>query len=710
MKGILKHIFATGALVCAVSGVTLTNTPSAAAESPQTSYKLAVGDYTYGVYTPDISGNTSVWWGAPNNTNAYVNTDNIVAPGADYATAIAFTAPTDGKISPAWGLGAIHRIGEVTQTSDGVRFSVFLNDTKIYPTDKLWADVPQAVDSDGDGNNDNTLEFSYDELTLEAGDKLYYIVDCGGNGNSEWDMCYMLMGFRWESEEYPSGVWYDSNASYWTSAESGEQACPNFTKYKKSQLASYHYVTIKEVAENEVLETENKKVSITAQDFEFTEINDTPLWSGVPISEGRGYCYINGNLFVPGDDYAAAVCFTAPCDGRIGNSVGCGSIFRSGEITERSDGCRLSVVLNDTVLYPYAGVWAEIPQGLENQQEIVFNSVDVRAGDTLYYIVDCGGNDNSEWDINQLDAGFLWTDENNPNGIYVDFSENYWTDESSGNESVSFGIAKKSEVFSYRYVVVDEHDTVGEAEELTYRALSEELSTEKLTYSQTQKRYYKLDDPNLFVYPDFCDPGDYYSLGIVWTAPENGRVDVSKTRIRNFYYQSEPNADGIRSDGVRVKVLFDNEKEIYPTNGEWLIINNSDAYGIEMKPFAVKKGDKLTFILDNNGSCNYDLCKFDITVAFARDGEACTATYNNITDFSRESENASAWSYVAINTNVSTGQEQEEITALPVINYYASGCASSVSGGLSITLVLLTATGIKLSLTAKKKKDEEERE
>lgn len=713
MKKIFSIIFSALALTCLYSSFTSMNAELALAET-QTSdssfYKLAVGDYTYGMYTSDPSGDTSVWWGAPNNTNAYVNDDNIVAPGADYATALAFTAPTDGKISPAWGLGAIHRIGNVTATSDGVRFSVFLNDTKVYPADGLWADVPQAVDSDGDGNNDNTLTFSYDELSLKAGDKLYYIVDCGGNGNSEWDMCYMLMGFRWDSEEYPNGVWYDSYASYYTTEESGAESCPNLSKYTKKELASYHYVTIKEVVEQDVVETENKKVKVTASNFEFTEINDTPLWSGAPISNGRGYCYVNGNLFIPGSDYAAAICFTAPCDGRISNSVGCGNVFRSGEVNNATDGSRVSVILNETVLYPYSGVWAEIPQGLENQQTIIFNSVDVQAGDKLYYIVDCGGKDNSEWDVNQLDAGFIWTDENNPDGIYVDFTENYWTDEASGTQSVTFGTAKKNEVFAYQYVVVDECNPIAAAEELVSVELKDEWTTEKLAYSQAQNRYYKLDDQNLFVYPDFCDPGDYYALGIVWTAPENGRIDISKTCIRNFYYQADANADGVRSNGVRVKILLNSDKVIYPTTQEWLIINDSNLYQIDVKPFAVKKGDKLTFVLENNGSCNYDLCKFDVTVAFAQDEEDYTATYNNITDFARDSENASAWSYLAINNNVVSDEQKQEISEIPVITYYASGCASSLSGGFSWTVVLLTAAGAKFALKSKKKKDEEGKE
>ena len=198
-------------------------------------YKLAVGDFHYGTYDPVPT--ETLWWGAPNNNNAYVNAANVVSPGNDYATAICFTAPCDGKISPAWGLGTASRVGQQTATSDGVRFSAFLNDTKIFPAQGLWVDVPQEQDLDNDGTNDSKLSISYDEQTLKKGDKLYYILDNGGNGNSEWDMSYLLMGFCWIDDAHPSGIWYDSDAGYWTDESSGEINCPNFD-YKKKELTS----------------------------------------------------------------------------------------------------------------------------------------------------------------------------------------------------------------------------------------------------------------------------------------------------------------------------------------------------------------------------------------------------------------------------------------------------------------------------------------
>lgn len=672
-----------------------------AEETNITQYKLNVGNFAYGVYTSVPT--ETLWWGAPNNQNAYVNSDNVVSPGNDYATAICFTAPCDGVISPKWGLGTASRVGQQTATTDGVRFSAFLNDRKIFPANGLWAEVPQQADYNGDGTNDSKLEIYYEEQTVKAGDKLYYILDNGGNGNSDWDMSYLLMGFCWIDEAHPDGIWYDSDAGYWTDEESGEVPCPNFT-YKKSELTSYHYLSVREYKERAEVETENKQVGLSWGDFEFTELNGTPLWSGAPAT--NAYCYVAGNLFVPCQDYSAGVCFTAPCDGRIVNGLGGGTFFRNGEDNERTDKARISVIHENTVVYPYTGVWADVPQGLENAQELSFNSIEVKAGEKLWYVVDCGGNDNSEWDIVQLDAGFLWVDENNPNGVYVDFSQGYWTDKTTGNQPVSFGNYPKKSVFSYHYVVVKEANPVGEAVEIESRETEISYMREKLGYSQTQKRYYKLDDSNQLVYSDFCVPGDYYMLGIVWKAPADGRVDISQTTIQNYYYQSTPNVDGIRSDGVRVKIMLGKNKEIYPKDGEWFVINNSAKYAVNLQPFAVNQGEELLFLLDRNGECNYDNCKMDITVCFAETGAQYTETYNNITDFDKESENADRWSYYAYEVEKQDEGGDRVVNDLLVVTYSQGGCSSGLTGGFTLSLVGLVGGTICIAKRRwKKEKD-----
>ena len=623
----------------------------------------------------NLNGTTPAW-SIPNRTDCYITADLLV-PNGNFAAAVCFTAPCDGMISNGLGCGEIYRSGKVQDNTDDTRLSIVLNDTVVYPYTGIWDAIPT--------NADEALKIIFNQTEVKAGDKLWYIVDNGGAGNATWDLNKYKAGFLWTDDKNPDGIYVDFAKGYWTDEASGE-ALVDFGNYQKKDVFSYHYVSVQERNQETENETENKKVVVKANDFTFTKLNDTPIWGGVP---GRNaYCYATENLLVPNEYYAAAVCFTAPCDGRISNSLGGGKIWRSGELKEGTDSTRLSVVLNDTVVYPHTGVWAELPCGEENALQIAFNSMDVKAGDKLWYIVDCGGNYNSGWDSNKFVGGFLWVDEQNPDGIYVDFAKGYWTDEVSGETNVDFGAYQKKDVFSYHYVVLDECNAVGAAEEIAVRDLTTELPIEKINYSQSKGCYIKIDDLKLIAYSDYCQPGDYDALGIVWTAPKTGRIDISDSWICNFNYHPELNVNGIRSDGVRIRIVLNGNKQIFPVEDEWYTITDANRHAIEVKPFAINEGDELTFVLDNNGECNWDNCNYNIVIAFAETDSDYTNTYRNITDYRKETDEASTWSYCAV---LDAAEEEERtIAPLPVVSYSTggTGCSGSVEN-ISIVVVLL---------------------
>lgn len=679
-----------------VLGVSAENTPR---------YYLTVGDFSYKKYELDPSGNTKLWYGAPNDQNAYVNEGNIVNPGTSYETALCFTAPTDGTIAPDWGMGTVFRVGQVTSTSDGVRFSVFLNNTKVYPQNTLWKDLPQGVDDNHDGNTDNPFQVSYERLSVKKGDKLYYIINNGGNANSDWDLTYLLMGFKWIDADNPNGAWFDSHACYWSTPASGEEVCPNLESYKKSELLSYHYVSIKEIEEKENVEMQNKSVRVLANDFTFDvyELDpsgNTSLWYGAP-NDFNSY-FTDGEIINPGDTYQTALTFTAPCDGTISNALGCGTIYRSGQVTATSDASRFCVVLNETILYPYQGVWAQVPQGYEHQLEISFNNVELKAGDTLYYIVDSGGNNNSEWDQHKIEMGFLWLDESNPDGVWVDARSNYWTSEMEGNELVSFGAYSKKDVFGYKYVSLNECKPVGAAVEYDY-ILNKEAKREELSYASGQEKYYLLLFSDVFVFENYCQPGYINALGMAWTAPDDGKVDISGSFVENYSYLETPDPYGYSSNGVRFKILINGTKQIYPTEGDWVLLNDSNLYKVEMAPFAVNAGDEVMFLLDCNEECNYDICRMNVVANFAKTGEEYTETYNSVWDFKPESKNNSAWKFYAVATESSSSNAGNNHVPVEVLKVkFSKGSCSGTIGGGSVLLILLSSA---ICLTLKKKDD-----
>ena len=129
-------------------------------------------------------------------------------------------------------------------------------------------------------------------------------------------------------------------------------------------------------------------------------------------------------------------------------------------------------------------------------------------------------------------------------------------------------------------------------------------------------------------------------------------------------------------------------KQIFPVEDEWYTITDANRHAIEVKPFAINEGDKLTFVLDNNGECNWDNCNYNIVIAFAETDSDYTNTYRNITDYRKETDEASTWSYCAVLDAVE--EEERTIEPLPVVSYSTggTGCSGSVEN-ISIVVVLL---------------------
>ena len=223
------------------AGIPQTKPPQYIEETDE--YVLSVGDMTYQKLPVDTENN--YWCGAPEDEMAYFAPQWIANnPGNKYAIAIAFTAPDDGCVYPDSNTG----IGSVFLKSaggDGARFAIFLNNTKIYPMGtELWASIPVG--------EHNVLKIEMDAFKMHKGDKLYYVLENGGNGDNNYDDVYMVMGFHWTDSTHPNIVWYDSSIASggWTDAASGEEA--SSLGYAKNTLLSYHYVTVNEKTDDPI--------------------------------------------------------------------------------------------------------------------------------------------------------------------------------------------------------------------------------------------------------------------------------------------------------------------------------------------------------------------------------------------------------------------------------------------------------------------------
>ena len=430
-------------------------------------------------------------------------------------------------------------------------------------------------------------------------------------------------------------------------------------------------------------------------------------WMGVPNDHNAYVTAPETAEINPGNGYASSIVFTAPADGKVTPIDGSlGSAFMK---HRQSDGVRVAVFLNHEKIFPIENkTWQRLNTKANTPVQFQAEEFEMKAGDELSFVFENGGNGNSDWDTTVYQIAFQWSDAAYPQGFTYDAGKKTdqetvtgggWILEEDGNANYADTGYKKRDLLSYRYTVVQECFPVGEAQEIEKKTIGD-VSSEELVYSALNQRWYHSVDDHCYVFPDRMNPGYRYALGVQWTAPKDGRIDVSKSFVENFAFRAEPDGGGIKSNGVRVCVLINENELIYPSSSEWQTLGSSDRLYFEIPVFRVKAGDKVTFVLDCNKESNYDECYYNVTVFYAEDGQKFTDSYNNVADFFQQD---SAWKYLALDF---TGKGPENVVEeLPVVKFGFGGNNTGLIVGLSVAggVVLLGAIAATFVVIIRKK-------
>ena len=654
-------------------------------------------------------------WRSPNMIYGHVGVwqEMEMVPGANYAVSMTITAPAKATISPtsAGNSVSVFRKNAVSadHKDDGVRIAVFLNDTKIYPTDRDWAPVGETLEG--------LTQFALPEITMGKGDKLRYIIDCGGAGNNAYDAVYLNAEGIYKDEtgaevEYIS---FSQGLAYKDDAAGNDPS--GIGNYTKKQLLTYEAVSVKEGTIKNDVGSNSAKVQIHQDPLQWTTLNDAYFWCGATTANDTYLYYdhnANGDFLTPGATSSVAVVFTAPSDGTIDNSFGLGSFYRTLNGNEpndgTSDGARLTVIKNNTVVYPQSGYWADAPQeGSANfaPKEITFNSIRMKKGDKIYYIVDNGGNNNNSYDaVRIMDWGFLWVDAANPSGVWVGIGENFYN-ASNANQASSIPGYTRKDIISYMYTTVEELNPVGPAQDINPQEIEPFTKDQFVPMvwkpESGEKGEFRIQgDGYLIVSEYFSQPSTVYMLGIKWTAEQSGRLDISNSYIQNFLFQTAFNT----SNGVRYKVILNNTKQILPdaSGTEWIMTNQTEKSFLNIPPFKVEAGDEVLVVIDCNKQLDYDTLTAHMIFDFAADGAEHTKRYNNIKSLY---DADSAFTYYGILIPLSSDRYfGTNVTELPVfdINTEVSGLGGIIIGAAIAVVVLAAAATTTVIIIKKKKK------
>lgn len=651
---------------------------------------------TYAKY-PDDGGNAYFWCRAEGDKDCFANpTDAFYTPGATYNIALCFTAPFDMTLGENFGtMQRQYAVGN--DKGDGVYFSMIREAEKLYPENKNEELVPEDL-------KDITLNKT---LSLSRGEKLYFMLSCGDNHNSAWDSAFMRIAFSYTTES-GGGTFVATDEAY-TTEESGEDSSEHFAGFKKNQIVSYQYLTVKKGAERADENTDGIRVILSEQNLICGSFNGIDkLWLESEDKRNTFYSHYGAYDYItPGEYDAVALRFTAPCNGRISNAFGCGEMINEFSSEQSSDGVRISVVVKNEVIYPSRGMWKNVPYAGEESLKISFNSIDLKKGETLYYIVDNGGNSNIAYDSAKARFGFMWKSATGER--YVDLTSEYAAE--GTEENVSFGAYKKKDVISYvRISYLSERKDVGE---VSMVESGEKLSLAKEDAYFLDDHYYAISDSKFLVYKNWVQPGYVIAVGIEWTAPEDGRVDISGTYLKLqdwcAYYLTHPTEAGVYANGVRFRILK-NDCPAYPAT-DWCVVNTEGKHSIEdFGVLSVKAGDRLTLLIDANKELNFDCVETDFIINFAKTDSKFTARYGSVLDFEDE-EKSLAWKFYAVTI---TDETERKLTSgeseIPSFSYMAAkgGCFSSINGKARLTISSVAVFVASISILRRNKNKEGE--
>ena len=282
-------------------------------------------------------------------------------------------------------------------------------------------------------------------------------------------------------------------------------------------------------------------------------------------------------------------------------------------------------------VYPLDEEWQTVTNA-EPMQSVSTVVMNVAANDRLIVVI----NQNGTNSLDQTDVKFDVAFENAAGSV-------------SEANAVAGYTTEKEGAFLYMDLVVpaDYSSTVvGEAVQNTYVALdASKIMWEEMTYFSTLNRWGIAGQSYLQIESGSLHPGSLYAAAIGIEMPAAGRVDLSESTIK-YDYHTTPDADGYVSDGVRIRVMRNNEV-IYPVDGSWQEIKDGESHQYDIPVFEVEQGDMVYFVVDCGaaGKNNYDLVYASLIAHFAETGSDYTTTFDSKSGFLPSDEHYDAFSY-----------------------------------------------------------------
>ena len=241
------------------------------------------------------------------------------------------------------------------------------------------------------------------------------------------------------------------------------------------------------------------------------------------------------------------------------------------------DGVTLNVYHEDKVI---ANKKVDIEVDRENIAEIEIKDVEVKKGESIYFVVDPNKN-------NAYDGGILYATITDPKLASEDIGVDTTRQDNNANSIDDFG-SQGNNGWYYQ----------------------SGTTPEDARYVSTFKETVYLDNttPSLEIQKDFIHPGVNRGAILKWVAYHNSNIDVKLNYTKFEQHDGNPSWP----DGVKIRVYHNNDlltEEIVD-----VFENGDNEYSFKLKDMSIKEGEELYFVVLSNENGAWDGGKLEVNI------------------------------------------------------------------------------------------------
>ena len=485
---------------------------------------------------------------------------------------------------------------------DNKAFSVRLlkNNLKIYPESQPFAEI----------NAQNTAVRIDTSIEVAKGDILRLQITC---------------------EEDGTYLFFDLNYSLFTGSD--VLALVHSQAFGKSESAFEHYVYSPFVPLDPLGEPDTGSLGNVDVIEYMPLIKSGEQWRSSPES----YCRIwlgSGEVAMHTQGTTLpTLSFQAPSNGKLQLTD-----VKLAKSVSEGDGVQFRLILKQgdsfLHLYPADAGWQQLAPGESTDFSTAVRSVG--AGDEILLVLH--PKNSNLYDQTNVSFKLLFQSEDQANPVAYSPVEDFKLDQSGP--------------FKYMYIEIPPDysgTTVEDAVDREFKSVKDGLFVkEEMIFSSQMNKWTIIGQSFFEIKLNEISPSLQYAAAVAFEIPEDGRLDVSGAQVQHAAWRAEPDENGDISDGVRFRIMKNNEIVFPAGENDWQVLDGSQVFTVQCDAFSVKQGDVIYFIVDSITTANYDTTSLNFAAHFAKDGDNYTTTFDNVRDFKSTGENFSAFSYYGV--------------------------------------------------------------